>query len=359
MEISAQSILASQNEFGQRIDTMLVTFPRFILAELNTHRMLSKNSASSRAIPTHKLLKIIEENPFIPIAWQKEHKGMQGFEYYEGYDSSRLDSIWMESKDHNIRQVKKLIGLENGYEDNKATKQIANRLLEPFMRHTVLISGTEWENFFELRCPQYQSPVSTSIGFCRSWKDLVANHGNQENIDKLNAMNQIERLQLNKGQAEIHMVALAEAMWDARNEAKVQQLKAGEWHIPFGDKIDTSKIINAEHGTEGQLHQLKVKISTAMAARTSYTVVGDEREVSYQTLIGIHDKMAIARPFHASPFEHCARAMNEQEYELNIKGTLQWTGGQYDKPLPTDESEGWCRNYRGFVQYRHILESQA
>ena len=81
MKISAQIVADSKNEFGDRITTMLVTFPRYILAELNTHRMFSKNSASSRAIPFVKMLKSVKENPFIPIAWQKDHPGMQGTEY--------------------------------------------------------------------------------------------------------------------------------------------------------------------------------------------------------------------------------------------------------------------------------------
>lgn len=68
MRIQAKMVADSLSPQGNRLSSMLVTFPRFILAELNTHRMLSKNSASSRAIPTHKLLKMVEENPFIPIA---------------------------------------------------------------------------------------------------------------------------------------------------------------------------------------------------------------------------------------------------------------------------------------------------
>src|ERR1035437_3905890 len=81
-KISAKVIADSKNKFGNRITTMVVTFPRYILAELNTHRMFSKNSASSRAIPFERLLKSVEENPFIPIAWMKDHKGMQGTEYF-------------------------------------------------------------------------------------------------------------------------------------------------------------------------------------------------------------------------------------------------------------------------------------
>ena len=81
-KISAKVIADSKNEFGNRITTMIVTFPRFILAELNTHRMMSRNSASSRAIPFEKMLEAVSNNPFIPIAWQKDHnyRGIYGIE---------------------------------------------------------------------------------------------------------------------------------------------------------------------------------------------------------------------------------------------------------------------------------------
>ena len=79
--ISAKIIADSKNKFGNRITTMIVTFPRIILAEFNTHRMFSRNSASSRAIPTLRMVQTLKENPFIPIAWQEEHKGMQGTNY--------------------------------------------------------------------------------------------------------------------------------------------------------------------------------------------------------------------------------------------------------------------------------------
>ncbi len=149
MKIQAQVVADSLSPQGNRLTTMLITFPRIILSELNTHRMLSKNSASSRAIPTHKLLKMVEENPFIPIAWQKEHKGMQGTEYLSEAESRACKYEWLATRDETTIQVKKL--LEIG-----CTKQIANRLLEPFMWHTVLITATEFSNFFALRLPCYE-----------------------------------------------------------------------------------------------------------------------------------------------------------------------------------------------------------
>lgn len=148
--IKAEVVADSKNEFGNRITTMVVTFPRIILAEFNTHRMFSRNSASSRAIPFEKMVKSIEENPFIPIAWQKDHKGMQGSEYFiDEADIAARRFEWTSARDFAVSRAKVMA-------TNGTTKQLCNRLLEPFMWHTVICSFTEVENFFELRCPSYE-----------------------------------------------------------------------------------------------------------------------------------------------------------------------------------------------------------
>lgn len=348
-KISATIVADSRALSGDRLTTMLVTFPRFILAELNTHRMLSKNSASSRAIPFNTMVKSVGENPFIPIAWQREHKGMQGTEYFtDKVEIMDLEAQWRFASYKAVVQAKALNELGT-------TKQLANRLLEPFMWHTVLISGTEWDNFFNLRCPQYTTPVAGEGFYAKSWKELQSWHDSTDNVEMLEEADTLFKLQHNKGQAEIHMMALAEAIWDAMNESTPKELKAGQWHIPFGENIvQNTNIENLPDLVSGDIANI-IKISTAMAARTSYTTVGDEKEFSYEKQIELHDRLTISG--HYSPFEHCARVMSSEEYELSVKGGLEWTGGQYDKPLPTKGSEGWCRNYRGFIQYREILEN--
>lgn len=364
MKIQAQVVAHSKSPQGDELLSVLVTFPRFILAELNTHRMLSKNSASSRAIPTKKLLQMIKEDPFVPIAWQKEHKGMQGYEYFTNQEEiDTLFSNWMNAVEDAIEMAEEFTGL-------KTTKQIANRLLEPFMWHTVLITGNVnkegWLNFFDLRCPQYyigtgsKPPYNLNridSGLHKSRKKIIAIN------DGYRQLNELDWLKLNKGQAEIHMMALAEAIYDAWQESTPRQLQAGEWHIPFGDKItnilpDDIWKHAIKEGTivDTPLMNAKIKISTAMAARTSYTVVGDEKEVSYETLLGIHDKMVNAKPFHASPFEHCAPAMSKKDYERFLKGKVFFDYDTHDWSIDSN-AYGWCRNFRGFIQYRHILES--
>jgi thymidylate synthase ThyX len=151
-KINATVLADNLSPQGDRLITMKVTFPRIILAEFNTHRMFSRNSASSRAIPFEKMVKSVQENPFIPIAWQKNHKGMQGTEYFN--DSLHIEYLvdsWLEARDEAVRIATDL------NENAGVTKQLCNRLLEPFMWHTVLVTANEtaFNHFFELRCSSY------------------------------------------------------------------------------------------------------------------------------------------------------------------------------------------------------------
>jgi hypothetical protein len=173
-KISAEIVADSINPQGDRITTFLLTFPRFILAELNTHRVFSKNSASSRAIPFHKMVDMVEEDPFIPIAWQKDHKGMQGTEYMIGADADQSKVLWDVSKNEAVLTA---IDLHN----HGVTKQLCNRLLEPFMWHTVLLTATEFENFFKLRCPKYEyyDMLTGNQQFFKSKKDWLQYYNNK------------------------------------------------------------------------------------------------------------------------------------------------------------------------------------
>ena len=229
-KINAVVVADSINPYGNRITSLLVTMPRIILAEFNTHRMFSRNSASSRAIPFNKIVKTIEEDHFIPIAWQKDHKGMQGTEYLtHSLEIKEAEQMWKKSLDFALESAK------NVYRAG-VTKQLCNRLLEPFMYHTVIVTSSEYENFFALRCPQYslfyeQIPMSF-----RSKKDLLkfVNQVESEEFKKdYDNLTELDWLKVNKGMAEIHIMALAEAMWDEYRNSTPKELKAGEFHLPF------------------------------------------------------------------------------------------------------------------------------
>jgi hypothetical protein len=400
-KISAKIIADSKNEFGDRISTLEVVLPRIILAEKNTHRMMSRNSASSRAIPFKKMLESVKNNPFIPMAWQKDHPGMQGTEYLSKTDkyelrsfiSVMIDTLEALNKDsedykkYKIRideKINIITELLEGYEfvtktldewwlfaRDKAieaaailyvfnvTKQLCNRLLEPFMWHTVVVTATEWENFFSLRCPKYVVP---------------ANNGEENSLIELRSKKEVKRisdldtsllttvdwLKLNKGQAEIHMMELAECIWDAMNESTPKQLKAGEWHIPFGEGINTGKVMEYfdekgfSHLTNLDYQNAFVKIATARCARVSYTVVGEEgKPANYDNDIKLHENLS--KSGHWSPFEHCAQAMNAIEYGQFINAN------PYSNKMPYKDdstSLGWSGNLKGFIQYRKTFKNE-
>jgi len=346
-KINARIIADSINEYGDRITTYVLTYPRIIHAELLTHRMFSRNAASSRAIPYKKLCEAVKTDTFVPIAWQKDHKGMQGADYHTGFKVKVLNTLWKMS-------MRCAVFMSNILSKFNATKQLCNRLLEPYQWYTSIVTATDYDNFFELRSPQYVTPVEGKDDegndiIYKSKKDVLKAHSNESNLEMMNNFTNIDWLKLNKGQAEIHLMELAECMWDAKNESKPVQLKQGEWHIPFGDNIDIVKLGNYltkndidfewdQPNEESCLINAKIKIATARCARVSYTVVGEEgKEANYDNDIKLHDRLF--KSGHFSPFEHCARAMKYEE--------------RFDRYGDLDDYSG---NFKGFVQYRKILE---
>ncbi len=326
----------SLNTQGNRITTVKLTYPRIVHAEVMTHRMFSRNAASSRAVPAKKMIEMVKNNMFIPLAFQKEHKGMQGSEYFEGEELKQAIQLWCDAAESALEHSEKLrvFGI---------TKQLSNRVIEPCQYYQVLVTATEWENFFKLRCPQYHTPVSGEGFYFRSKKDCVANHSDPDNISKLENMTDLEWLQINTSQAEIHIQAIAELMWDAYNESKPKQLQAGEWHIPFGDNFNEKELWAlagkvqpdyqpemTEARTNVYLDTYKIKIAVARCARISYETLGDNPKIDYEADIRLHDMLI--KSGHASPAEHVALCTNDSN---------------------------WYGNFKGWNQYRKILESKS
>lgn len=280
--IKAEIIADSLNPVGDRLTSFVLRFPRIVLAEMNTHRALSKNSASSRAIPFEKMLEMVTNDPFVPIKFQKDHKGMQGTEYYEGAEHDQCVRDWLEARDYAVKAA-----LNFRFQ---ITKQLRNRLLEPFMWHTIILSGTEFENFFALR----------------AHKD-----------------------------AEIHICDLAYKMLDEYNKSIPKKLNPGEWHIPFGDKMDNFrvhsllKVLGKDNATLEEIDDAKRKIAISRCARISYH--NYEGKDDYEADIKLCDRLFGNIPRHLSPTEHVAQAL--------------------------DNSNSFG-NFRGFKQYRYFFDDQ-
>lgn len=254
MSIEAKIICDSVNKCGNRITTWVLKFPRFILAEFNTHRQLSRNSSSSRAIPIGTIIKNIEDDPAIPEFWGKNQKGMQASVELTEEEKEKAKKQWLYSRDLMIHKVRML-------QDLDVHKQIANRLLEPWMHQTVLCTATEWQNFYALRADQPAQPEFRKLAYL---------------------------------------------MLDLYNESKPKLLKGGEWHIPFGDKY-----------CDSLTHKEQLKVCTARAARVSYN--NFEGDIDFQKDFALHDNLLSSG--HLSPFEHCAQAA---EFPIRSGNFVGW-----------------------------------
>jgi len=249
---------------GARLTTFIVTYPRAIHSEIMTHRMLSKSSASSRAIPTEKLIERVLADPWIPDYIGKNQKGMQAGEALSEKDREYAVACWLDARDYAVLKAKHLV--ERGVH-----KQIANRILEPWMWITVIISGTEWENFFGLRCHESAEP---------------------------------------------HFQHIARMMRDARNASEPKQLPAGEWHLPLINyEVDTQlahDLVGAKGmdltGAITSVEEALRKVSVGRCARVSY--LNHEGKRDLQADIDLHDRLMVQRPLHAAPAEHVAQAMD-------------------------------------------------
>jgi hypothetical protein len=262
--ISAKSILASRHalDSSKRIDTLLLRYPRCIHSEFMTHRVFSRNAASSRAIPVEKLIQDVLDDPFVPLHWGKNQKGMQAdeecdeiVEIYHGREA-RLDA-WLLARDAAVSAARAFA--KAGYH-----KQIINRLLEPWMHITVVATSTNWSNFLHLR---------------------------------------------DHRDAEPHMQLLAREIRKALDGAEFQTLEPGQWHLPFVDDEENKIFVNDEEG---------IKLSVARCASTSYKTV-DGFDMTLERAIELHDKLVGSNPLHASPCEHQAKA---DDYGLN--GINRW-----------------------------------
>jgi len=205
--ISCEVVLDSISPANHRISTLLVTFPRWMLAEFNTHRAFSRNAASSRAIPVLKMIKRVQDNPFIPKAFGKNCKGMQQKELIDEETNSKALNIWKSAQET-------ALGHGLSLEQLKIHKQYANRILEPFAYVTDIVTATDWENFFALRAHEAAAPEFQELAYLM--------------LDKL-------------------------------NESEPQSIEFDEWHIPFADKY-----------CDGMDLQTKLKVCTGRCARLSY-----------------------------------------------------------------------------------------
>ena len=300
--ISAKIIADSISPEGVRMTTMEIEYPRFILAELNTHRMLSKNSASSRAIPVKAMHEFIKDNPATPVYWGKNQPGMKAKEELTGPDLSEAKYFWGKAKEDALHWADALANRLGVH------KQIANRITEPWMTMKTVISGTEWANFFHLR---------------------------------------------NHPDAQPEIRALAEAMIVEYTTHLPNPLKPGEWHLPYiaiGRYVPTDELqYFDDYFNRISLEDAKI-ISASCCAQVSYRKNDDSPEKAWK----IWQQLIENDPVHASPIEHQATPMD-------ISSMCRFEPDTWEPGVThvSANSDLWSGNLRGWIQHRKLVAKEA
>ena len=307
--ITAKVVADSISESGQRITTLEVEYPRFIHGEVMTHRSLSKNSSSSRAIPVNKMLEQIESNMAVPVYWGKNKAGMQAVEEVDDLIKSNAEIMWKgcfwKAKD----TVSWLI--EDGLH-----KQVANRLTEPFQMMKVVITGTDWDNFFNLRIHKDAQP-------------------------------------------EICM--LAYKIYKAMEESYPVKLKAKDWHLPYVEfeywddepKYFITKVSKDDDQSYGMKYEEylsledAIKISASCCAQVSYR----NTDMSLEKADKIFNMLIKSDVLHASCFEHLATPIRSQEGLIN--------GWDFGITHQNKSGQLFSGNLRGWISYRQQLQDNT
>lgn len=301
MTISAEVVLDSISPAGHRLTTFKLVYPKFIHGEFMTHRVISRNASSSRAIPTAKLLAEVRSDVLraAPVFWGKNQAGMQAAEELTGDTLESAKARWAIAAADAAHQAEQLLALG-------AHKQIVNRLLEPFSHIRVVASATEWDNFFGLRLHKDAQP---------------------------------------------EMRALAVAMWEVRQASVPRLLQPGEWHLPFVGIADQVPLMMAEDQIGHRFFELAKRVSVARCARVSYESFETGKRSSVEEDLRLYDRLVGAQPLHASPAEHQATPdytydaggwVHRQEHG-NFKGwrmLRKQLPGEAMAPIPAEFNQG-------------------
>ncbi|MEI7819132.1 MAG: FAD-dependent thymidylate synthase [bacterium] len=370
MSYSCRILTDSSNElFGQpyRLTTFEIEFPRMVLAEFNTHTILSRNSASSRAIPVKKQLKRVLDDPYVPFYWGKNVPGMQAPEPIPAERVHEAETAWLRARDLAVLQVlelllgtrllgnqlSQLIGrsqetiltsdrynwafeqileeIDQLMEDEQILnvhKQLANRLLEPFMWHTVITTGTNWKNYFGLRCHNDAQPEIRVIA------EMMRDVYGMELPDETSS----NRLDFTPYQA------WAKAGYEV---SQPQPLLPGEWHTPL---VTRGQI--EEYGIDWETAR---DVSAGRCARVSYLT--HDGRVDWQADIELATSR-LAPSGHMSPFQHVGRAMQESETPMMLSLPALNPNQQSTVDNFSVKPHVWSGNFQGFVQYRKLLPNE-
>lgn len=307
MTITAKIIKDSINPWNKRITTFELEFPRIVLPEFNTHRQFSRNAASSRAIPISKVIEQVKTNPAMPFKWGKNQAGMQAKENVDLLTEQSAIGVWLAARDSAVAHAQVLT-------DMGLHKQVVNRLLEPFQHIKVVMTTTEYEN----------------------WKWL--------------------RLHID---ADPTIYELARVMEIARNESVPEQLKEGQYHLPYvhTEVINGIQYYFAEDASQITLEQA-IKISVSSCGQVSYRKL----DTSLEKAEDIYQRLIDSQPVHASPCEHQATVFHT-DGESSNEGITAFSFSMSIEDALTDEAiivGAISGNFTGgWIQYRQLIPNNV
>ena len=288
--ISAQIIADSISPDGIRLTTFKLRYPKFIHGEFMTHRVFSRNASSSRAIPTSKILEEVRNFDTMahPEEWGKNQKGMSASENLSLAEQEEAMAMWHIAAKSAADHAEEMLSLG-------IHKQIVNRILEPFTHINVVVTATEWDNFFGLRLDP----------------------GAQPEIRILATMMFVE-------------------MYD-NIHTPPKEVGYGYWHLPFVTDEEKSRTV-AQMPDEFDL----VRISVARCARVSYLSFETGKQSTIEEDLKLYDRLMGAQPVHASPAEHQATPVppsGDKSLCGNFRGWNQFrktVPGEACAPLPKE-----------------------
>lgn len=309
---------------GDRITTFELEYHRYIHGELMTHRMFSRNAASSRAIPVKNMLELIRNSPAIPIHWGKNQAGMQAKEEGDahlGFDQE-LSNGW-KSTSYLTRDAAWKAGADSAamlaekFSDAGYHKQIVNRLVEPFQMIKVVVTATSFDNFFWLRFHEDAQPEIADLARC---------------------------------------------MLVAYKRSKPQELNPGEWHVPYVDvSFDESGIVYSVDGVP-ITGDYAIKVSASCCAQVSYR----KSDNSLEKAETVWERLVASQPVHASPTEHQATPMQSPEGFIIVHTEQGWHNefekGVTGRLLDTASgnlSSGMSNNFKGWIQHRALIANNV
>lgn len=241
---------------------------------------------------------MVRTNPVMPL-WTENHKGMQGPIVTNEHQNKVANHRWLMARDQ-------ILGRAQDLDDLGIHKQNINRLLEPWMHIKIILTGTDFDNWFELRDHEKAHP---------------------------------------------EIRELARMMKYALDASTPKMLQPGEWHIPFGDNIDFEDVYPFDHEQNRINNEMRIKIATARCARVSYN--NFEGSEDYAKDIELFNRLFSEVPRHCSPAEHLARVPMDGRELLHMgcgwdyslqPGVQQYKVGKY------------FSNLRGWIQLRKLIE---